>query len=73
MHRDCIMDCLQVWADLKSRKRFDMSPDELAKCVPSLKELDDPTMKDLWIQVRDHPRIAAMLVLDSTLQRIYQY
>ena len=33
----------KVWADLRARRRFDLSPDELTKAVPSLADLDKDT------------------------------
>ena len=52
----------QVWAHMKGRKRFDMSPDELSKQIPSVKELDPPTLKELWIQATLCPRTVTIVI-----------
>merc|ERR1712086_557766 len=37
----------KVWNEIKTHKKFDMSPDELTKRIPCLKELDAATLKEL--------------------------
>jgi len=62
----------KVWSDLRVRKKFDMSPDELTKAVPALKELDVPTHKDLWVQYKRHcvyENAAKQLVNEVVMQR----
>ena len=44
----------KVWAEMRARRRFDMSPDELTKAIPSLKDLDKDTHKELWVQYKRH-------------------
>lgn len=44
----------KVWNEIKTHKKFDMSPDELTKRIPCLKELDAATLKELWVQYKRH-------------------
>jgi len=62
----------KVWADLRARRRFDLSPDELTKAVPSLADLDKDTHKDLWVQYKRHcvyEQGAKALVDEVAMQR----
>jgi len=62
----------KVWADLRARRRFALSPDELTKAVPCLTELDKETHKDLWVQYKRHciyEQGAKALVNEVVMQR----
>lgn len=62
----------KVWNEIRTHKKLDMSPDELTKRVPCLKELDAATLKELWVQYKRHceyERAAKGLVDEVIAQR----
>jgi len=45
---------IKVWSDLKLGRKFDLNPTQLVERIPMLKELDEPSLKDLWVQYKRH-------------------